>query len=125
MEPRDFPAVAVVLGTLAAIAVVGCGGPRYGPRGAQPQAAEHVFQATVQAVHAEQSSLDCQTGVGYAIEIVRVEVPADTRISDAGRRLRLTDLQRGDVVRIRHREPLDERVVADWIERIRVRGGGD
>lgn len=125
MKRRDLHAAAVVLGAIAAIAVVGCGGPGYGARGPEPQVAEHIFQATVQGVYVEQRSLDCQMGVGYAIEIVRVEVPADARIADSGRRLRLQDLQRGDVVRVRHRETLDERVVAEWIERIRVRGRGD
>ena len=56
--------------------------------------------ATVRAVDLERRTLDLVTGVGYALRIRRVEIPAGLMVGDRGARAPLSALRAGCIVRV-------------------------
>jgi len=73
------------------------------PPAARPAAPHDSVRGAVRAVDMRAHTLDVTTAVGFAIRIVRLQVPADVPITDrkAGQRepLRLAELKPGDIVR--------------------------
>ena len=58
---------------------------------------------TAQTVEPEARRLGVITGTGHALRVLRFDVSADCRIEVSGRPSRLVDLERGQLVVIRHR----------------------
>jgi len=73
------------------------------PPAARPAAPHDSVRGAVRAVDMRAHTLDVTTAVGFAIRIVRLQVPADVPITDrkAGQRepLGLAELKPGDIVR--------------------------
>ncbi len=69
----------------------------------RPTAPHDSVRGAVSAVDVQARTLDVTTGVGFAIRIVRLQVPADVPITDRGRGqrapMRFVELKPGDVVR--------------------------
>jgi hypothetical protein len=57
-------------------------------------------QGAVRVVDVRGRALEVLTGVGMALRVVRLQVPADTRVTAAGSPLPLARLQAGDLVRV-------------------------
>jgi len=72
-------------------------------RPAAPAAPHDLVRGAVSAVDLRARTLDVTTGVGFALRIVRLQVPADVPITDRedGQRepMRLAELKPGDIVR--------------------------
>ncbi len=70
---------------------------------AAPAAPHDSVRGAVSAVDLRARTLDITTGVGFALRIVRLQVPADVPITDRedGQRepMRLAELKPGDIVR--------------------------
>ena len=71
---------------------------------------------TVKSVDQKTRTLEVISGVGHSLQLVRVQVGADARITREGTAGRLDDLKRGDVVRVEYRKTADGNVG----ERIKV-----
>lgn len=95
---------------LTAVSLVVCFAPfalaaqqRTAPPAARPAAPHDSVRGAVSAVDVRARTLDVTTGVGFAIRIVRLQVPSDVPITDRGRGQRasmnLAELKPGDVVR--------------------------
>lgn len=84
-----------------------------------PSAATSSLTATVAAVYSEERRLEVITGVGHALQVVRMRVDPACRITVAGSAGRLGDLTRGDIVRIQYRR-IPEGTVATNIETVRM-----
>lgn len=73
------------------------------PPAARPAAPHDSVRGAVRAVDIRARTLDVTTGVGFAIRIVRLQVPADVPITnrEGGQRqtMRLAELKPGDIVR--------------------------
>jgi hypothetical protein len=67
---------------------------------AQQPSPTHNVQGTVRVVDVRGRAFEVTTGVGMALRVVRLQVPADTRVTAAGAVLPLARLQSGDVVRV-------------------------
>jgi len=65
-----------------------------------PPPPTHHVQGAVHAVDVRGRALEVLTGVGMAFRVVRLQVPADTRMTAAGAPLTLARLQAGDLVRV-------------------------
>lgn len=60
----------------------------------------HNVQGAVRVVDVRGRALEITTGVGMALRVVRLILPADVRVTAAGAPLSLALLQAGDVVRV-------------------------
>ena len=60
----------------------------------------HNVQGAVRTVDVRSRALEVTTGVGMALRVVRVLVPADVRVVSAGAPLPFARLQAGDLVRV-------------------------
>ncbi|HTI05233.1 MAG TPA: hypothetical protein VL549_07955 [Gemmatimonadales bacterium] len=73
------------------------------PAAARPAAPHDSVRGAVRAVDLRARTLEVTTGVGFALRVVKLQVPADVPITDrqVGQRgtLRLAELKPGDVVR--------------------------
>lgn len=70
-------------------------------RAQQPTVPHDSIRGAVQAVDTRTRTLDVVTGLGYALRVVRLDVPADVPITAAGvATLTLGDLKPGDVVAV-------------------------
>lgn len=79
----------------------------------------------VRTVDVRARTLDVTIGVGFALRLVRIQVPLDTRITAAEDTLRFDELSRGDVVRVSFGNR-DTTYVAYAIERLGdMRSGRD
>ena len=67
---------------------------------AQQPAPAHNVQGAVRVVDVHGRTLEVTTGVGMALRVVRLQVPADTRVTAAGAALSLSQLAPGDIVRV-------------------------
>ena len=67
---------------------------------AQQTAPAHNVQGTVRLVDVRGRAFEVTTGVGMALRVVRLQVPADMRLTAAGAALPLARLQPGDLVRV-------------------------
>jgi hypothetical protein len=65
-----------------------------------PPQPTHSVQGTVRVVDVRGRAFEVTTGVGMALRVVRLQVPADTRVTAAGTALALAGLQPGDIVRV-------------------------
>ncbi len=68
----------------------------------RPTAPHDSVRGAVSAVNVQARTLDVTTGVGFAIRVVRLQVPADVPITDRGRQrasMRFVELKPGDLVR--------------------------
>ena len=70
-----------------------------GPAAAQRSPHDSV-QGAVRAVDVRGRTIEVTTSVGMALRVVRLSVPADTRITSAGAPLAFTQLKPGDIVRV-------------------------
>ena len=66
----------------------------------QPAAPAHNVQGAVRVVDVRGRALEVTTGVGMALRVVRLQVPADVRVTAAGAAVPLAQLQPGDLVRV-------------------------
>lgn len=66
----------------------------------QPSPPTHNVQGAVRLVDVRGRALEVTTGVGMALRVVRLQVPADTRLTAAGVALPLSQLAPGDIVRV-------------------------
>jgi hypothetical protein len=66
----------------------------------QPSQPTHNVQGAVRVVDARARALELTTGVGMALRVVRIEVPADVRVMARGVTLTLSQLAPGDIVRV-------------------------
>ena len=66
----------------------------------QPSQPTHNVQGAVRVVDARARALEVTTGVGMALRVVRLEVPAEVRVIARGTTLTLSQLAPGDIVRI-------------------------
>jgi hypothetical protein len=57
-------------------------------------------QGAVRVVDARGRALEVTTGVGLALQVVRLQVPATTQVTAAGVALPLSQLAPGDIVRV-------------------------
>lgn len=73
------------------------------PPAARPTAPHDSVRGAVRAVDLQARTLEVTTGVGYALRIVRLQVPADLPITnrESGQRqpMQLAELKPGDVIR--------------------------
>lgn len=73
------------------------------PPGARPAAPHDSVWGAVRAVDVQARTLEVTTGVGYALRVVRLQVPADLPITnrESGQRqpMQLAELKPGDVIR--------------------------
>ena len=77
------------------LAFVACAVP------AAAQRAPHdSVQGAVRAVDPRARTIEVTTSVGMALRVVRLSVPADTRITAAGAPLAFAQLKPGDIVRV-------------------------
>jgi len=84
-----------------------------------PHTAPYTYEGTVRTVQPRPASLEIVTGVGMALRLVRMSVPAAAHIESGGAAITLRDLRPGDVVRAEcHRT--DAGLVADRIDRRRT-----
>ena len=67
---------------------------------AAQQSPHDTVVGAVRAVDARARTLEVTTGVGLALRVVRVSVPAETPITDRGGALAFPLLKPGDIVRI-------------------------
>ncbi|HEV8400500.1 MAG TPA: hypothetical protein VGQ18_11770 [Gemmatimonadales bacterium] len=66
----------------------------------QPSQPTHNVQGAVRLVDVRARALEVTTGVGMALRVVRLQVPADVRVTAAGAALTLGQLAPGDIVRV-------------------------
>ncbi len=66
----------------------------------QPAAPTHNVQGAVRVVDVRGRALEVTTGVGMALRVVRLQVPAEVRVTAAGAALSLGKLAPGDIVRV-------------------------
>ncbi len=74
------------------------------PPAAQPTAPHDSVRGAIRAVDARARTLEVTTGVGYALRVVRLQVPASVPITDRkggsqGAPIKLAELKPGDVIR--------------------------
>ena len=67
---------------------------------AAPAGPSHNVQGAVRVVDVRGRALEVTTGVGMALRVVRIQVPADVRVKAAGAVLTLSQLAPGDIVRV-------------------------
>jgi len=60
----------------------------------------HNVQGAVRVVDVRGRAVEVTTGVGMALRVVRLEVPADVRVTARGAALSLSQLAPGDIVRV-------------------------
>jgi hypothetical protein len=70
------------------------------PTVATAQQPTHNVQGAVRTVDVRGRALEVTTGVGMALRVVRLQIPADTRLTAAGAALSLSQLAPGDIVRV-------------------------
>jgi hypothetical protein len=79
------------------------GQQRTAPPPARPLAPHDSVRGTVSAVNLRDHTLDVTTGVGFALRLVRLQVPPDVPITDRESAqpepMRLAELKPGDIVR--------------------------
>jgi hypothetical protein len=66
----------------------------------QPAAPAHNVQGAVRVVDVRGRALEVTTGVGMALRVVRIQVPAEVRVTARGAALSLGQLAPGDIVRV-------------------------
>jgi len=64
------------------------------------QPAQHTLQGAVRVVDVRGRAIEVTTGVGFALRVLRLQVPTETRVSAAGAALPLGLLRSGDIVRV-------------------------
>jgi len=77
------------------------------PPAARPTAPHDSVRGAIHAVDVRARTLDVTTGVGYALRVVRLQVPASVPITDKkgggrggqGETIKLAELKPGDVIR--------------------------
>jgi len=74
------------------------------PPTAQPTAPHDSVRGAIRAVDVRARTLEVTTGVGYALRVVRLQVPASVPITDrkggrGGEPIKLAELKPGDVIR--------------------------
>ena len=73
------------------------------PPAAQPTAPHDSVRGAIRAVDVRARTLEVTTGVGYALRVVRMQVPASVPITDRktgqGEPIKLAELKPGDVIR--------------------------
>ena len=74
------------------------------PPTAQPTAPHDSVRGAIRAVDVRARTLEVTTGVGYALRVVRLQVPASVPITDRkggqqGEPIKLAELKPGDVIR--------------------------
>jgi hypothetical protein len=84
-----------------------------------PHTAPYTYEGTVRTVQPKPASLELITGVGMALRLVRMSVPAAAHIESGGAAIALRDLRPGDVVRAECHQT-HAGLVADRIERKRA-----
>jgi len=90
---RTAPFLCVLLATALA--------PAAAQQAPAPAAAAHdSLVAAVQKVDVRTRTIEVTGGVGLALRVVRLQVPADTRITAKGAALRFELLMPGDVLRV-------------------------
>jgi hypothetical protein len=67
---------------------------------ATAQQPTHNVQGAVRVVDVPGRAFEITTGVGMALRVVRLQVPADTRVTAAGAVVPLSQLGPGDIVRV-------------------------
>lgn len=86
---------------------------------AQQSAPAHSVQGAVRMVDVRGRALEVTTGVGLALRVVRLQVPADMRVTAAGVALPLSQLAPGDIVRVSYgAQPVGGGYLAYTIERV-------
>jgi hypothetical protein len=70
------------------------------PTAATAQQPTQNVQGAVRSVDVRGRALEVTTGVGMALRVVRLQLPADTRVTAAGVALPLSQLAPGDIVRV-------------------------
>jgi len=66
----------------------------------QPSQPTHNVQGAIRVVDVRGRAVEVTTGVGMALRVVRIQVPADARVTAAGSALTLSQIAPGDIVRI-------------------------
>jgi hypothetical protein len=89
-----------------------------------PSTAANILTATVAAVDTKARMLEAISGVGHALQVVRMQVQPACKITVAGAPGQLGDLRRGSIVRI-HYHKTAEGNMADNIETIRLTPTGE
>ncbi len=89
-----------------------------------PSTSANSLTATVAAVDTKARMLEVITGVGHALQVVRMQVPPACKITVAGATGQFGDLKRGNIVRMQYRKTA-ERNVAESIETIRLTPTGE
>ncbi|MGH7568345.1 MAG: hypothetical protein ACREL9_05130 [Gemmatimonadales bacterium] len=87
--------------------------------GPTTQAGSYVYQGTVRTVETRARTLTVVTGVGLALQVVRIRLAPDSRLERAGAALAVSDLKPGDVVRAECRL-VQGALVAERIEKLEV-----
>jgi hypothetical protein len=87
------------------------------PSAATAQQPTHSVQGAVRLVDVRRRALEVTTGVGLALRVVRLQVPADVRVTAAGAALPLNQLAPGDIVRVSY-GALPSGYLAYTIERV-------
>lgn len=67
---------------------------------AQQPSPTHNVQGAVRLVDVRGRALEVTTGVGMFLRVVRLQVPAEARVTAAGAALSLSQLAPGDIVRV-------------------------
>jgi hypothetical protein len=70
------------------------------PTTATAQQATHNVQGAVRVVDVRARALEVTTGVGMALRVVRLAIPADLQVTASGAALPLARLLPGDLVRV-------------------------
>jgi hypothetical protein len=66
----------------------------------QAGAPSHNVQGAVRVVDVRARALEVTTGIGMALRVVRIQVPAAVRVTATGAVLTLSQLAPGDIVRV-------------------------
>lgn len=85
---------------------------------AEPPPAPDSLLGAIHAVDVRAKTVEVTTGVGMALRVVRLQIAADTRITETGASLALALLQPGDIVRVSWGSRGGTAAVAYTIERI-------
>ena len=85
---------------LASFCIIAAFPPAATAQQATPTPATHSVQGAVRVVDVRGRALEVTTGVGMALRVVRLQVPADTRLTAAGVAVPLSQLAPGDIVRV-------------------------
>ncbi len=82
-------------------------------------AAPYVYQGTIRTVETRARTLTVVTGVGLALQVVRMRLAPDARLERGGTALAVSELKAGDIVRAECRL-VEGALVAERIEKLEV-----